>query len=1036
MRALARLSITRPLYTWLLILFALFGGAFGYLAVGKLEDPVFTLKSALVITPYPGATASEVAVEVSEVLEAEIQQMGEIETITSRNAPGVSVIEVETYATYDGSELPQVWDDLRDRVDNARAALPEGVLPSTVNDDFGDTYGLYYAVTAPGYLDADIHEIATFLRREVLAVSGVANAQVLGLPEEAIFVDLDPRLLSQAAIAPGAILDAIGAATEIVPTGTAEAGARRQRIDAPALEDSATDIAGLTFGAGEEIVNLLDFAEVSRGRVDEPTHIVRHDGVEAFTLGVAGLQSLNIVDVGDRVEAALNEAIAQLPVGVEVHPVYEQHRVVDEASVGFLLSLALSVGVVIGVLALFMGPRAAFVVGASLLLTVTATFFGMYLFDIKVERISLGALIIAMGMLVDNAIVVAESMQQRMRQGWRATEAAEEAVGRTGVPLAGATVIGIMAFAGIGLSPDASGEFLFSLFAVIALSLTLSWVFAVTVTPLLSSYVFEVGGLAEGEDPYGGPVFRGYRSVVRGALRVRWLVIPALVAVTGGSIFLMSEVKQQFFPPAATPIFYLEYKAAQGSSIHAASEDLARVEAWLLDRPEVTSVTTSVGRGLSRFLLTYTPESPEPSYGELVIRTHDVEQIPALRAALDLHVAETLPHAHVQTRRIIYGPSVPADVEARFSGPDPDVLRDLAAQAMAAMAEVPELHSEAIDWHEREVVTRPLYADQRAQAAGIQRADVATAIALVTDGVPAGTYRERDRQIDILVRTAHGDDPGRALLEQPVWSHSVGAYIPLAQVIDGFEVLSRDTLIERRDREPTITVQANVIDGLTPPTVFPSVRPLVEAIPLPPGYSLAWGGEFESAGEAQASLGRQMPLSFGVMLLITVLLFGRLRQTAVIWTIVPMAVCGVAIGLYATGLPFSFTALLGLLSLSGMLIKNAIVLVEEIDIQKAEGLPQSKAVVEASTSRLRPVVLAAATTILGMVPLLWDSFFAAMAVTIMGGLAFATVLTLIGVPVLYHTYLRAERREEKARKADRPDAPAAPAPRQLKVAAE
>lgn len=1019
MRAIARLSITRPLYTWLLILFAVFGGAFGYLAVGKLEDPVFTLKSALVITPYPGATAAEVAVEVSEVLEAEIQQMGEIETITSRNAPGVSVIEVETYATYDGSELPQIWDDLRDRVDNARVSLPSGALPPTVNDDFGDVYGLYYAVTAPGYPDADVNEIATFLRREVLAVSGVANAQVLGLPEEAIFVDLDTRLLSQAAIPPGAILGAIAAATEVVPTGTARAGQREQRIDAPVADSSTGDIAGLTFGTQAGPVNLMDLAEVSRARIDSPTHIVRHDGVPAFTLGVAGLQSLNIVDVGNRVEAALAEAIAQLPVGVKVQPIYEQHRVVEEASAGFLISLALSVGVVIGVLALFMGLRAAFVVGTSLLLTVTATFFFMYLFDVKVERISLGALIIAMGMLVDNAIVVAESMQQRMRQGGSAVDAAEEAASRTGLPLLGATVIGIMAFAGIGLSPDASGEFLFSLFAVISLSLTLSWVLAVTVTPLLSSYVFRTGGLSEGEDPYGGSVFGAYRGLVRGALRVRWLVIVALIATTGGSVFLMSQVRQQFFPPASTPIFYLEYKAAQGTSIHAVSDDLAVLEEWLLERPEVAAVTASAGRGLTRFLLTYTPEGPEPSYGELVIRTQDVAQIPGLRAELDLFAAQALPNAHVQTRRMIYGPSTPADVEARFSGPDPDVLRALALEARAVMQTVPELHSELIDWHEREPVTRPVYADQRAQALGIARADVATATALVTDGVPGGTYRERDRQIDIVVRS-EDRDPG-ALLDQPVWSSATDAYVPLAQVIDGFEVIARDTVIERRDRRPTVTVQANVISGMTPPEVFPTIRPLVEAIELPAGYALEWGGEFESAGEAQASLGRQMPLSFGVMLLITVLLFGKLRQTTVVWTIVPMAVCGVAVGLYLTGLPFSFTALLGLLSLSGMLIKNAIVLVEEIDARKLEGLPQSEAVIEASTSRLRPVVLAAATTILGMVPLLWDGFFAAMAVTIMAGLGFATMLTLVGVPVLYQTYLRAERRAEQTARTETPD---------------
>lgn len=1007
MRAIARVSVEQPIYTWLIILAALLGGAFGYVNVGKLEDPVFTLKSALVVTPYLGATAAEVALEVSEPLEAEIQQMGEVDTITSRNAPGVSIVEVEIADRYDGGDLPQIWDDLRDRVENARAALPAGARPPAVNDDFSDVYGLYYAVSAPGYSDADVWEIATFLRREVLTVDGVANAQLSGLPEEAIFVDLDDRVVSNLGIAPGAILGAIGAATDVVPTGTAERDLRRIRIDAPRADDSVAEIGAITLGVDGEVVNLADFAEVSRHRVDEPTHILRHDGVEAFTLGVAGLQSRNIVEVGAAVEARLAEVASQLPVGVEIEPIYEQHRVVDEASAGFLVSLAMSVGVVIGVLALFMGWRAAVVVGASLLLTVTATFLAMYLLDIKVERISLGALIIAMGMLVDNAIVVAEGMQQKMRAGVGATEAAEDAAGRTGLPLLGATVIGIMAFAGIGLSPDASGEFLFSLFAVIGLSLMLSWLFAVTVTPLLGSYVFRVGGLEAGEDPYGGPVFRAYRAVLRAAIRVRWLVIAGLVGVTAACVVAFGSVTQQFFPPASTPLFFLEYKAEQGASIERTSRDLAVLEEWLLERRDVEAVTASAGQGFSRFLLTYEPEFPEPSYGELAIRAASVDAIPPLRAELDLFAARALPWASVATKRIIYGPTVPADIEARFSGPDPDVLRALAVEAEHALRGATSLlHSETIDWHEREPVVRPLYAEERAQAVGIARADVATGIALVTDGVPAGVYRERDRLIDIVVRgRGAATEAPSALLDQPIWSPATGSYMPLAQVVDGFEVTARDTLVWRRDREPTVTVQANVVDGVTPPTVFAEIRPAIEAIALPPGYALEWGGEFESSGEAQASLAGQMPISFGSMLLITVLLFGKLRQTAVIWTIVPMAICGVSLGLLVTGLPFSFTALLGLLSLSGMLIKNAIVLVEEIDLQVGEGLEQREAIVAASSSRLRPVVLAAATTILGMVPLLSDSFFVSMAVAIMAGLGFASILTLVGVPVLYRSFV-------------------------------
>ena len=1012
---IARLSIEYPIYTWLFMAFALFGGAIGYLSVGKLEDPTFTLKSALVITPYPGATAAEVATEISEVLEAEIQQMDEVKTVKSRNTQGSSVIEVEVEDQFDGTELPQIWDDLRDRVEDARGALPAGALPSIVNDDYGDVFGIFYAVSAPGFADSEIWDIATFMRRELLTVEGVANVEIQGLPQEAIFVEPSSQIVSSLGIDPGLIISAISASTAINPTGFVTNGNANLRIQGPSAEDSVSEISGLTFGFQGEVLNLLDIAEVSRGRIDAPSHILRHNGHEIFTLGVSGLLSENIVSVGQRVEAELQVLQDLLPVGVTVEPIYEQHRVVDEANGSFLVSLALSVGVVIGVLALFMGPRAAVVVGVSLLLTVTSTFFFMYLFDVKVERISLGALIIAMGMLVDNGIVIAEGMQQEMRKGRTSRDASDLAAKKTQIPLLGATIIGIMAFAGIGLSPDATGEFMFSLFAVIAISLLLSWFVAVTVTPLLGHYLFKTGGLVGDDTGYNGPVFRAYGGLVRWALKLRWLVIAGLIGTTVACVMAFAQVKQQFFPPATTPLFYLEYKAAQGTAIEEVSTDLAIIEDWLLARDDVKAVTATIGQGLTRFILTYNPARRESSYGQLVIRATTPDAIPALRAALDQFGIQALPWAELQTKRIIYGPPVSSDIEARFSGPDPDVLRDLAAQAADILRDAtPHLHTEYSDWREREIITRPIYAEDRAQAAGISRSDVANAIALATNGIPAGTYRERDRLIDIIVRTPRSETARDGhLLDQIVYSNAIGGYLPLSQVIDGFAVLAEDPVIERRNRVQTITVQANVIDGLTPPTVFFEVRPLIEAIDLPTGYHLEWGGEFESAGEAQASLGRQMPLSFGTMFLITVLLFGKLRQTAVIWTIVPMAINGVALGLLYANIAFSFTAMLGLLSLSGMLIKNAIVLVEEIDAQKAEGLHQDKAIIAASVSRLRPVVLAAGTTILGMLPLLADGFFAAMAVTIMGGLGFASVLTLIGVPVLYHTYLGKERRADK-----------------------
>lgn len=1009
---IARLAIEKPLYTWILILFCLLGGISGYFGVGKLEDPAFTLKSALVITPYPGATADEVATEISEVLETELQQMGEVAKITSTNRPGVSVIEVEVRDIFDGSDLPQIWDDLRDRVGDASADLPMGARPPIVNDSFGDVFGLLYAVSAPGYSDTDIREIATFLRREMLTVPGVANTELRGLPQEAIYVEPSSAELVELGVPPDAIFGAVSAADQISQTGAVGLGRIDLRAEAPAADDSVSEIGALTFGFGGEVLYLSDVATVSRGRVDNPTEIMRHNGVEAFTLGVSALTSENIISVGFAVEAKLDALKLLLPAGVTINPIYEQHRVVSDSNSAFVVSLAMSVGVVIAVLAVFMGWRAALIVGGTLLLNVVFTFFFMNQFDIKVERISLGALIIAMGMLVDNAIVIAEGIQVQMSRGRKAVDAADEVARRTQLPLLGATVIGILAFSGIGLSPDSSGEFLFSLFAVIGISLVLSWLLAVTVTPLLASYLFTTETDLNAKDPYDTPFFRAYGQLVRGALGARWLVLIGLAAALVGGVGSMTQVRQEFFPPATTPLVYLNYMAAQGTSIHTVSNDLKGIEDWLLDRPEVTDVTTTVGGPMTRFMLTYAPDDVNPAYAQLVIRLEDSTQIPALREDLAPFAASALPWAETRVQQTFFGPPVGADVEVRISGPDANVLRELAAQAQAILESKTDLLMvERTDWRERELVTQPILATDRAEALGITRANVAQGIALATDGVQAGVVREAERLIPVIVRTPRSEQVrGVEIYDQPLYSPITGGAISMSQVVDGFNVIPRDTLVQRRNRVPTISVQSFTVPGVLAPEAFAEVREAIEAMELPAGYDLAWGGEFESSATAQESLGRQLPLAFGSMFLITVLLFGKMRQTFVIWTVVPMAVTGVGFGLLWTGMPFSFTALLGLLSLSGMLIKNAIVLVEEIDVLKdEEGLAQEDAIVTASISRMRPVLLAAATTILGMLPLLSDGFFASMAVAIMSGLGFASVLTLVGVPAIYHTYLRRER---------------------------
>ncbi|TCS67105.1 multidrug efflux pump subunit AcrB [Primorskyibacter sedentarius] len=1011
--SIARASIDRALITWILMLGCLLGGIWGFATIGRLEDPAFTIKNAIIITQYPGATAEQVAREVSEPIESEIQKMGEIDFITSSNKPGVSRISVNIESTYDGSELPAIWTKLRNRVEDAQRSLPPEAGTPIVNDNFGDVYGVFYAVTAPGFSDAEVHEISDYLRRELLAVDGVADVAVAGLPEEAVYVDARTSIITNLGIAPDAIAAALSTTDTRTEAGSVTLSGQDVRIQAPEGSDTVEEIANLTIGVGGDVIDLLDLAEVSRSRVTEPSQIIRFQGEDAFTLGVAGKADLNIVDVGKRVDVRLSEILRDIPAGVELHPIYQQHVVVDEASNAFLLNLAMSVAIVVIVLALFMGWRAAVVVGATLLLTVVGTVFLMSVFSIEMERISLGALIIAMGMLVDNAIVVAEGMQGDMSQGKTARDAAEDVASKTQIPLLGATVIGIMAFAGIGLSPDATGEFLFSLFAVIGISLLLSWVLAITATPLLAHYFFKVG-TGEAGDQYGGPLFKAYRGILSLALKLRYLVILALIGITVVCYIGFGQVKQQFFPDSNTPLFYVHYKLPQGASIHRASEDMAVVEDWLKERDDVVATSTFIGGGATRFMLTYAPEESLATYGHLIIRTESLEQIPELRADLEEFGRNTLSAGEFRTERLAFGPGGGAPIAARFSGPDPVVLRRLAEEAeQVLIGASDQLQDLRTDWREREFVILPRFADERAKAAGVTREDVAQSLQLGSEGISVGLYREGDRLIPIILRTETATAEGIAhLADLPVYSAAAQSYIPVTQVTDGFGWEAQNTLLMRRDRVETITVQAGVPAGVNASAVFGEIRDVVEAIDLPEGYKLEWGGEYENSTKAQASLGKQLPLSLIIMVLISVLLFGTIRQPVIIWLLVPMSVNGVALGLLGTGLPFSFTALLGLLSLSGMLIKNGIVLVEEIDLVRAEGVGFRQAILDASTSRLRPVVLAAATTILGMIPLLSDAFFASMAVTIMGGLGFASILTLIAAPVFYYSFFPKERRAD------------------------
>lgn len=1006
--SISRATIKRPVAAWLAIIFCLVGGYWGLNTVGRLEDPSFTLKTALVFVPYPGATAVEVEEEVADVVENALQQMKQLDRVESKSMPGMAQITVEIEQTYGADEIPQVWDEMRRRISDVAGNLPAGARPPIINDDFGDVYGMFYAVTTEGLSPTEQRDLATTLRLGLVTVDGVAKVEVQGLTEEVINISIPSSRLTELGLPPTQILGLLADENQVFSNGEITEGPARIGLSVPPGYVSPEGIEELRLGVPGEVgqVAVYDIARVTRDKAEQPSQIIRQNSAAAFTLGVSALTDRNVVEVGAGVSERLERLKADLPDGVEVIPIYEQHVVVDEAVSSFLVSLGQSVAIVVAALMLTMGWRAGLVVGLTLSLTVFSTLFFMSIFGIQMERISLGALIIAMGMLVDNAIVITEGMVIGMARGKSAEDAAAETETSTSIPLLGATVIGIMAFSGIGLSPDATGEFLFSLFAVIAISLLMSWALAVSVTPYLGKLLLRAPKDLS-DDPYKGSFYSVYRGFLWLALRARVIVVLTIVGITVMSIMAFGQVKQAFFPASNTPIFYVEVQMPQGTDINVTDGRMQRLEQIVLSEESVTDVTTLVGRGASRFMLTYSPEQADPSYGQLIVRVDNAEAIPAIATRLNRDLPAQFPHALIRVEELVFGPPSGADVAVRFSGPDPVILRQLAADAIQTLEDAGTITNPRTNWRQREILVEPIIDESRMRIAGATRGSIADTVRYGTSGLRVGELREDDEVIPIQLRLPENERNGLGRLSDlSLWSDGAGAYVPMSNIVERFETRLVEALIHRRDRERTITALGGARGDLTADEAFRSVRADIEDIPLPEGYAMEWGGEFESAGEAQASLGKQLPLGFLVMLTISILMFNKVRQPLILWLVVPMSVTGMVLGLLFTGLPFTFTALLGFLSLSGMLMKNAIVLVEEIDLQRADGVPDYQAVVDGSVSRLRPVVLAAGTTIFGMIPLLPDAFFASMAVTIMGGLAFASILTLIAVPVLYALLFR------------------------------
>ncbi|ACA88401.1 efflux RND transporter permease subunit [Shewanella woodyi] len=1013
---IATYFIKNSVISWMMTLIFLIGGTVSFFGLGRLEDPAFTIKDVMIVTAYPGATPQQVEEEVSYPLEKAVQQLVYVDKVQSISSRGLSQITVSMKNNYGPDDLPQIKDEMRRKVNDIKETLPPGVNTPQVLDDFGDVYGVLLAVTGDGYAYSELKDYVDYLRRELELVDGVGKVQVSGVQQEQVFIEISMQRLSNLGISPQTLFQLLETQNTVTNAGAIRIGSEYIHIQTTGEFQSVQELGNLIINNSgtEGLIYLRDVADIKRGYQEVPSNLVTYNNRLALNLGISFANGVNVVEIGKSVDRRLDELREFQPIGIDIGRVYNQPSEVDGSVQGFVVSLGEAVAIVIVVLLLFMGLRSGLLIGLILLLTVLATFIFMRYFNIDLQRISLGALVIALGMLVDNAIVVVEGILVGLKKGRTRLEAASDIVTQTRWPLLGATVIAVTAFAPIGLSDDATGEYCGTLFSVLLISLMMSWFTAITLTPFFANLFFKEEPASDNDqeyDPYQGVIFVIYKRFLELCIRRAYLTCAVLIVALVSSIYGFSFIKQAFFPSSTTPMFIVDIWMPEGTDIHATSEKLAELENWMLKQDEIEYVTTSSGAGNQRFMLTYTPEKSYSAYGELIVRTDSYQSVLPNMEKIRTEMNKNHPEIQYKLKRVELGPSAGSKIEARIIGSDPQVLRTIAAQYAAVIKADPQAVNIRHDWRERTKLIEPQFNESQARRYGITKQDVDNLLEMTFSGRSVGLYRDGTLLMPIVARLPQEERVDVNTIEGiKIWSPSLQQYVPLQQVTLGYTMAWEDPIIVRKNRKRMLTVAADPdpLGDETAASLQARIQPLIEQIELPKGYSLEWGGEYESSGDAQASLFSSLPMGYLFMFLVTILLFNSVKDSLIVWMTVPLAIIGGTAGLLALNTPFGFMALLGFLSLTGMLIKNGIVLVDQINIELKEGKDAYQAVVDAAVSRVRPVCMAAITTILGLLPLLPDVFFRPMAVTIMFGLGFATVLTLIAVPVFYRLVYRVE----------------------------
>lgn len=978
------------------------GGALGFVTLGKKEDSVFVIKSASLVCSYPGATPLEVEQLVTEPIEREVQSMRLVHKITSESYYGLSKILVELDPATRASEIPQLWDELRRKVLNIQPRLPAGASPVTVADDFGDVYGIYYGLSVDGgFTWAELRDWAQRIKTALVTVDGVQKVSLFGEQTPVVNVYVNLAALANFAIRPETIVATIGQQNTIVNSGEKQAGALQIQILEAGTYKGLDDISNqmLTAASGKQY-RLGDIARVERGYADPPQTLMRVDGRRAVGIGISTEAQVDVVKTGEKITRVLDGLTRQMPVGMDLTVLYPENRIARQANATFVLNLAESVAIVILIIMLVMGFRAGVLIGSSLLFSIGGTLLLMQFLGEGLNRTSLAGFIIAMGMLVDNAIVVTDNAQQAMLRGVARRRAVVDGANAPRWSLLGATLIAIFSFLPLYLAPSSVAEIVKPLFVVLALSLLLSWVLALTQTPLFGDFMLRVNPAAH--DPYDTKFYRAFDRLLAALLRWRWGVVAGVVALFAAALAVMGLMPQNFFPSLDKPYFRADVLLPEGYNIRDTERNLRTMEEWLHAQPEVKTVSVTMGSTPPRYYLASSSVSLRPNFGNILVELHDKGQTEAVEARFNAYVRAMCPDVWLRSSLFKLSPVPDAAIEFGFIGDDIDTLRRLTQAAEEIMWRTAGTVNIRNSWGNRVPTWLPLYSQMKGQRIGVTRSQMAQGITIATQGYRLGEYREGDQFMPILLKDENIDTYNLTNLQAlPIFTPA-GKVYSIEQATDGFRFEYRGGVVKRYNRQRVMKAQCDPGRGVNTMQLYAALRDSVlRGVVLPEGYSMKVFGEQESQQESNSALARYMPLTMVLIFIVLLLLFRNYREPAVILLMIPLIFIGVVLGLAVTGKVFNFFSLLGLLGLVGMNIKNAVVLVEQIGVLRSEGKGAYEALTAATRSRIVPVAMASGTTILGMLPLLFDSMFGAMAATIMGGLFVATLLTVCVLPVVY-----------------------------------